>query len=34
VLYRRLRAFEAVIDEEKLPDIDQKWLEEQGAAVS
>jgi peptide/bleomycin uptake transporter len=33
-IYRRLRAFEAVIDEEKLPDIDQKWLEEQGAAVS
>lgn len=30
-IYRRLRAFEAVINEEALPEIDQKWLEEQSA---
>jgi peptide/bleomycin uptake transporter len=33
-IYRRLRAFEAVIDEEQLPDIDQKWLDEQGVSVN
>jgi peptide/bleomycin uptake transporter len=33
-IYKRLSAFEAVIDNEPLPDIDQKWLEEQGASVS
>ncbi|MGB8819373.1 MAG: peptide antibiotic transporter SbmA [Rhizobiaceae bacterium] len=30
-VYKRLRAFEAVIDDEPLPEIDQKWLEEQAA---
>ncbi len=30
-IYKRLRAFEAVIDEEQLPEIDQKWFNEQAA---
>ncbi len=30
-IYKRLRAFEAKIDNEPLPDIDQKWLDEQAA---
>jgi peptide/bleomycin uptake transporter len=29
-IQKRLRAFEAVIDNEPLPDIDKQWLEEQG----
>ncbi len=33
-IYRRLRAFEAAIDDEELPDIDQKWLGEQSAPAS
>jgi peptide/bleomycin uptake transporter len=33
-IYRRLRAFESVIHNEPLSDIDQKWLEEQGKEVS
>jgi peptide/bleomycin uptake transporter len=32
-VYKRLRAFEAQIDNEPLPDIDQKWIEEQAAAT-
>ncbi len=32
-VYKRLRAFEAQIDNEPLPDIDQKWIEEQAAPV-
>jgi peptide/bleomycin uptake transporter len=31
-IYKRLRAFEAVIDNEPLPEIDQKWLDKQAAA--
>ena len=30
-IYKRLRAFEAVIDNEALPDIDKQWMDEQGA---
>jgi peptide/bleomycin uptake transporter len=33
-IYRRLRAFEAVIDDEPLPDIDQKWLDQEGISAS
>jgi peptide/bleomycin uptake transporter len=33
-VYKRLRAFEAAIDNEPLPDIDQKWIEEQAAEAS
>jgi peptide/bleomycin uptake transporter len=33
-IYRRLRAFEAVIDDEPLPEIDQKWLDQEGATAS
>ena len=31
-VYKRLRAFEAVIDNEPLPEIDQNWLDKQAAA--
>jgi peptide/bleomycin uptake transporter len=31
-VYKRLRAFEAVIDNEPLPEIDQKWIEKQAAS--
>jgi peptide/bleomycin uptake transporter len=33
-IYRRLRAFEAVIDDEPLPEIDQKWLDQEGETAS
>jgi peptide/bleomycin uptake transporter len=33
-IYKRLRAFEAVIDDEPLPEIDQKWLDQEGAAAT
>ncbi len=33
-IYRRLRAFEAAVDEETLPEIDQKWLDEQSAPAN
>jgi peptide/bleomycin uptake transporter len=33
-IYKRLRAFEAAIDDEPLPEIDQTWLDEQGVTVS
>ena len=32
-VYKRLRAFEAIIDNEPLPEIDQKWLETQGQSA-
>jgi peptide/bleomycin uptake transporter len=32
-IYKRLSAFEAVIDDEPLPEIDQKWLDEQSAPI-
>jgi peptide/bleomycin uptake transporter len=33
-IYRRLRAFEAVIDNEPLPEIDQKWLDQEEVAAT
>ena len=33
-IYRRLRAFEAAIDNEDLPEIDKQWLEQQGAPAA
>ena len=33
-VYKRLRAFEAVIDNEPLPEIDQKWLDKQAVEAN